>query len=62
LKKPEDMDEAIILEELKEFPTREQVSLYDPETHRLRLLIQEPLFILSQGDGYYEVIILQRCF
>lgn len=54
IEKPEDMDEAIILEELKEFPTREQVSLYDPETHRLRLLIQEPLFILSQGDGYYE--------
>lgn len=54
IEKPEDMDTAIILEELTEFPSREQVQTYDPETHRLRLLIQEPLFILAKGDGYYE--------
>lgn len=55
IEKPDDRDiEVNILASLDEFPSREAVSEYDPSTHRLRLLINEPKFILANGDGYSE--------
>lgn len=54
IKKSDDRDQALILQILQAFPSREAVSQYDPYTHRLRLLINEPLFILTKGDGYHE--------
>ena len=54
IEKPEDYDNAVILQQLSHFPSRQEVEQYDPETHRLRLLLNEPKFILPKGDGYSD--------
>ena len=54
IEKSEDYDEARIIEQLAQFPARAEVIDYSPEDYRLRLLIDEPKFILAKGDGYTE--------
>ena len=54
IEKSEDYDEATIIEQLAQFPSRAEVINYSPEDYRLRLLIDEPKFILAKGDGYTE--------
>ena len=54
IEKSEDYDEAKIIKQLVQFPTRAEVIDYSPEDYRLRLLIDEPKFILAKGDGYTE--------
>lgn len=47
-----DLDEVQHVKSLDAFPNRQSVSPYDPQEYRLRLLINEPRFILKNGDGY----------
>lgn len=49
-----DLDEVQHVKFLDAFPDRQFVSQYDPQEYRLRLLINEPRFILKDGDGYSE--------
>jgi hypothetical protein len=44
----------VIVEELTQFPSRAEVSQYNPDDYRLRLLINESRFILAKGDGYSD--------
>ena len=54
IEKSEDLDDAVIVEELTQFPSRAEVSQYNPDDYRLRLLINESRFILAKGDGYSD--------
>lgn len=54
IEKSEDYDDATFIKQLEQFPTRAEVIDYSPEDYRLRLLIDEPKFILAQGDGYTD--------
>lgn len=54
IKRPEDVDHAEIILNLDSFPTREDIFEYDPNTYRLRLLLDEKRLILTEGDGYSE--------
>lgn len=63
VEREKDYDEAIELQKLTIFPSRDELSNdYLPETHRLRLSIPEQRLILPNGDGWSDEKIPMRLF
>ncbi len=63
IEREEDYDEAIELQKLTVFPSRDELSdNFLPETHRLRLSIPEQRLILPNGDGWGDEKIPMRLF
>ena len=64
VERAQDTEAAIHLEELADFPTREEIddTRYDPRRHRLRLAIPEERLLLPDGDGLQADKVPMRLF
>ena len=64
IEKPSDSHTAHnrVVQSFEHFPTRAEVMGSDPFTHRLRLTLPEPRFILANGDGHSEEETPMRLF
>ncbi len=62
IERPEDYSETRYLQDLDQFPERDELSHHDPFRHRLRLALPEPRLILSQGDGCSDDEMPKRLF
>lgn len=61
-RKDEDTANNRVVQSFDHFPTRDEVMEYDPFTHRLRLTLPEPRFILANGDGHSDEETPMRLF
>ena len=54
IERAEDYKPAKPLKDLTSFPERQELGDLDPMMHRLRLALNEPRLILSEGDGFSD--------
>lgn len=52
IERAEDYSPALQIKTLPNFPERQELGDLDPMTHRMRLTLNEPRLILSEGDGF----------
>ncbi|MGI9213694.1 MAG: dynamin family protein [Methylococcaceae bacterium] len=62
IERTEDYKQASTLQTLNHFPQREELTQYDPFTHRLRLAIPETHLILHEGDKFSDDNTPKRLF